>query len=461
MSLDPYREQLQSTIDTYTASLASWKTRRKVFTGLLDVWGQFGQLKSSPIDTMRIDFIDGEIKKQTDKLRQCQENYAKFEELEAQMRLLAPSKEDVSLANDEDLMEIREELDDDDNVIKSTVRPHHQDLEEMAGIVDEMEEDEDEDEYGRSKHPIPVPESLRKKKKIVFADELVQGPSSSTGTPAKSVLKKTKSPVQPESKVPAKSIVGDIVEHDRLFPKKINLATQDFAPDEGVEKKAMIVPVLTAEERAVIAQKRAALGKKHRRRKSADPNYPVRSSSWDDSQPMPAKLVRSQSFSNTVQARVDELIAAKEDIAWANEPITPDLSPEVASPQPRKPGNVPSPLSSEVTELSPSEVTEKLAPLTKNSVPSVVRKPKRQSSVDPMTITPTRGSPPPESRSALLTEEEGSINHTMVRSTPKSPPPDVAIHDLNAAIIDEEHQQEIEAEYNRLKPKISLFKSRR
>lgn len=547
-------------------------------------------------------------------------------------------------------------------------------LAEMTSIVNEMdweramdedgEEDESEDEYGRTKHRgmIPLPGILRRpassqdardhiiehqrrnsadlenippssargrKKKLVFADKLVQGPSAGTNKNTfKSVLRKTTSyPFTPEydNELPVSPTIGEpkisrfklersstdtkisllkhalpseedqaqidgpvsnVVrereanadlandssiqsksenlrvsssDHTNLYPNKINLAGIDLAPEAGTVKGSLSVPKLSEEALAAIRKKRESMGKKHRRRKSADPNYPARSSSWDESQPLPKPHRRpssgelespAESLKAARLTRAKEILRAQDDIAWANAPITPDdvtesaktdeldpmdeagdkvdvsdgrqasavehasesvkdelkslplqspaeppqengselpdggksdtptcasqetssssppaippssVTERVLSPRPRKPptperrgsyANIPSPLSQEIQPHTlnkevqfTSDVIRRLEPLMEdNSEPSVVlsarkerkmplRKPSRQSSIDPQTISPTPGSPPPENRQPgpLRTEEDGAVSHYMVRATSKSPPPHIAIHDL-------------------------------
>lgn len=327
-----------------------------------------------------------------------------------------------------------------------------QGLAEMTDIVNEMDwardvdqdEDESEDEFGRARHhgmiPLPGllsrpsssqearnhlvehhrrnsadPESVpinssRRKKKLVFADKLVQGPSEGKkNVPTKSVLKKYSAypmtaafddmtpPPTPTISEPKKSRfkmersstdtrialrqalpsqayqekldspVSEVIEREppqtsvleampataesvenisekaleamseedreRLYPRKINLAGVDLNPEDGTVKRPMMIAKLSDEQMAEIRKKRELMGKKHRRRKSADPNYPVRSGSWDDSQPL-QKLHRrpstgeleepAESMKAARLTRAKELLRAQDDIAWANSPISPD-----------------------------------------------------------------------------------------------------------------------------------------
>lgn len=340
-----------------------------------------------------------------------------------------------------------------------------QGLQEMTDIVNEMdweneddghdEEEESEDEFGRTKHrgKIPLPgllsrpcssqesrshlveyhrrhsadpenirdEAARGKKKLVFADDLVQGPTTATKTsPPKSVLKKITSypltdeygeaspPVTPTIAMPKQSrfklqrsstdtriaslharpsaaylekmneAVGNAVveritpgtkeetvsgdpppsmpegadvktlpqtqaisneEREQLFPRKINLAGVDLHPEDGTVKAALSIPKMSEEQLAAIRKKRELLGKKHKRRKSADPSYPVRSSSWDESLPVQKPHRRPSSgedeqlgetFKAAKLARAKELLKAQDDIAWANSPVSPDEQRAVA-----------------------------------------------------------------------------------------------------------------------------------
>lgn len=316
------------------------------------------------------------------------------------------------------------------------------DWENLNSIDDDDDEEESEDEFGRTKFRglIPLPgqssrpnssqdarehlvernrrnsadiettpfnSARRKQKKLVFADELVQGPSrSTTKASPKSVLKKESSypitdgfdsespPITPiivepkksrfklersstdtriaarharpsqsfqksldrpvasnikERAVPseepaattendetaseARSAPTSAEEGHQLFPNKINLAGVDLSPSDGTVKAEMVIPRLSEEQMEAIRKKRQLLGKKHKRRKSADPNYPVRSGSWDDSQPMQKPHRRPSTGENEMLAeslkasrlaRAKELLKAQDDIAWANSPISPD-----------------------------------------------------------------------------------------------------------------------------------------
>lgn len=763
-SLDVYGERIRSTVSVYEASLRSWQGRRRMYAALLDQWGGYGQLRRNPIDEQRLAFIDAEIAKQREKLAACRSSLTKFDDLQRQMRELAnhvpvPTAQDRAAAADEDaLMEIREELDDDGNVISSTVTPQSAeklanvekllgvattngdsktarregesssattsikpvntteplndndqttfrmitnkdgeqelvddpngfsvsvippDVLEMNGIAEEIDWDEvdaelaradeeelSEDEYGRSRAgDIPKPALLTRtsvkamddeerpasakgsnKKKIVFADNLVKGPTPG-GTPTRGVLKKTTSyplpaeggappaedtepevitidppkakpsrfkmarsstdqklaarHAQPSQKYqekldngpvrdqvverdmdeeptpkrpspPARTPSADLTteERQRLYPKKTNLASVDLDEDAGVTKKAFTVPTLSPEALEAIRKKREAMGKKHKRRKSADPQMPVRSSSFDEHGPPPsgAHHMRSKTSTGLEEEHSDklkeirearlqrakELLKAQDDIAWANAPLTPPSpdkkakdpiaaqgkpvasdsevsflpgqspsevkallpsanddetagsstggpgssltsssqsppshtpqttgaaphasslnapgtrtppvahGPKIVSPRATKPPTPerrfstdrPSPLSNEIkadpvdkqVQFS-QQVVERLAPLSEegspSALPTVVRnlkaprkappkEPKRKPSIDPLVLSPTPGSPPPENRQRepIATEQRGAVHHTMVRATPRSPPPHIAIHDL-------------------------------
>ena len=767
-SMDVYGERIKSTVDVYESSLRSWRGRRKVYTELLEQWEQFGQLRRNPIDDQRLAFVDGEIQKQTDKLAACKANLSKFEELQRQMKELADevplpnaAERETAAADEDAFMEIREGLDDEDNVISSSITPQSSkklagiesvlsesekggqasssnvepditpptkldvvdgatadpgvrhdrpvtfsmvtnkdgeqelvddpegfsvsvippDVLEMNDIANEIDWDEvdaelarsdddelSEDEYGRSRAgfiPKPAilerttstaktdeedrPLSARSKKKLVFAEDLVKGPTPG-GTPTRGVLKKTTSyplpaeggeepivttpevvkieapkpkasrfkmarsstdqkiatrhaqpskaykqklgsnPVQdkvverdlddpdddnqppPQPKrpdPPARTPSADLTteERQRLYPKKTNLASVDLAEDAGVTKKAFTAPTLSPEALEAIRKKREALGKKgHRRRKSADPQTPVRSSSFDEHGPPAPHHSRSKSSAGLDEEeqsdkikeirearlqRAKELLKAQDDIAWANQPLTPPspdkkakdplaaegkaiaaevggaaqflssqppsevkallptdpsrprtevattavpkqstiapilstgnggltngtgtgtrtppiahgppiVSPRATkapTPERRYSTDRPSPLSNEIkpdqaekqVQFS-QQVVERLAPLSEDvssasALPTVVRnlkqprklapprEPRRKASIDPIVISPTPGSPPPENRKRepIATEQHGAVHHTMVRATPKSPPPHIAIHDL-------------------------------
>ncbi|BFZ55374.1 hypothetical protein PYCC9005_002414 [Savitreella phatthalungensis] len=780
-TLDSYGEQIRTSCKTYEGSLKRWKARRKIFLALLQTWAPYPQLKENPIDKMRLELIDAEIKRQTERLERCAANLAKFEELQSQMLQIAAvaaadgvasagGAHEEAMGDEDAIMEICEELDDDDNIISATVTPRDQrsvemitglmsrpsvDLESRSGgestkelisgqatsceshnsalaeipdvevgstditgttnpglfkvttnaageqelvsdsggfqisvlppeemnaiaeSVDwdalEFEQsdgdlDEIEDEYGRTKSAIPIPALLQRpaadlekmkdepqrlhsdtsnpsdhviadtapasKKKLVFADNLVRGPTPS-GTPTKSVLKKTTSyPLSPDSDSVTQPSVETVSEHqttdlpkqsrfkmarsstdlkiaarhaqpsqaykaklndtapmadrvvekdsddegaqvrvatrpeppqrtssanltreerDRLYPKKTNLASVDLDEEAGLVKREFSAPTLSPEALEAIRKKREALGKRHKRRKSADPSHPVRSSSFDEHGPISLHHNRSKS-STDLEAehgeklkeirdarlqRAKEILKAQDDIKWANQPLTPDSpdaladvhelgaattldtqsgsavpavfgikedertssvdtpgtfknldsstssvmaspaqsdpgakisppsggrtppvahGPPIVSPRATKPPTPerrssidrPSPLSN---EIKPSvdrqvafsrQVVERLAPLQEDgSEPTVVanlksprrmppREPKRKPSIDPLIISPTPGSPPPENRSRdpLATEQEGAVHHNMVKATPRSPPPHIAIHDL-------------------------------
>lgn len=54
-SLNVYRDQIQGSLDTYEASLRSWRLRRKIYQDLLTSWSEYGQLRSNPVDLMRFE----------------------------------------------------------------------------------------------------------------------------------------------------------------------------------------------------------------------------------------------------------------------------------------------------------------------------------------------------------------------------------------------------------------------
>ncbi|ORY82621.1 hypothetical protein BCR37DRAFT_392823 [Protomyces lactucae-debilis] len=547
-SLNFYRNQLETALAQVDRSIELWEERRATFVLLLEQWKAFPQLAQNPVDGLRLDFLDQELQKHQTQRGKCQENIKKFDDLERQMRALAVNDVPVTdVQTGEECIDIREELDDDDNItsVKLTPQRHavldavaavepalkdssmtepkvngaskeippqrentkvslvepsvdeeaamtppegmptftlvagpdgqmemvadnagmvpqvamFDDLQTMNEICESMEDEEDleEDEYGRTRVEIPIPTSLERKKKIVFAEELHQGPSAGKLRPTTPILKR-------QTKYP----LPDEVPREAIGKGKGNLANLDLDPEDGAEKKPMIIRRLTDDELQVIRQKRQALGKKHKRRKSADPQHPVRSDSWDEHQQdlpdRPQTAIGDADTKESKVARAKELLAAQNDIAWANAPISPDDSPQirptVVAPKPRKPPtperqgswnvNIPSPLSqstvpSPAKEVAFSEtVTAKLAPLADEVVvPTVVerrerkrppadKQPSRQSSIDPMVLSPTPRSPPPQDRERgpVTTEGQGSVSHYMVRSTAKSPPPHIAIHDL-------------------------------
>lgn len=459
------REELDENDNIISATVSPHDQKSALFSGLYEGLGtrsgsdddKFGKPRSSDIKSTR-----GELTSETS-VRAYSESTKIRKEKEIETVIPSGARGDGELTAGlgiephqvEGLFNVTEtpdgemEITDDSQGFSIGIIP--QDLPEMTHIVDEMNrdsnEDEDgdesEDEFGRSKHcgllPLPgklsrpsssqdtrdhliehnrrhsadletVPiTSARRQKKLLFADELVQGPTTGNKNRLpRSVLKKESAypitdgfesespPVTPIIAEPKQSRfrlerssrdtkiaqrhalpsqkyqkkideavaalvvernqtqeynnnnntqeekpiefsmshgAKSIEEHHQLFPNKINLASTDLDPTEGTVKAEMNIPRLSEAQMEVIRKKRELLGKKHRRRKSADPHYPVRSGSWDDSQPLPKPhrrpstgeeelLAETQKASRLTRAR--EILKAQDDIAWANSPISPD-----------------------------------------------------------------------------------------------------------------------------------------
>lgn len=54
-SLDVHRARLSAALMTYEASLKAWRARRKIYSDMLELWDEYGQLKMNPVDKMRME----------------------------------------------------------------------------------------------------------------------------------------------------------------------------------------------------------------------------------------------------------------------------------------------------------------------------------------------------------------------------------------------------------------------